>query len=73
MRRFLIATLAFLAFSLCGVGCMNVARIGCECSEFYLDVQRNIFGIDYPHGCREHLRQKYIGLEPPGTQNLCDD
>jgi hypothetical protein len=73
MRRFLISALVFLAFSICGVGCLNIGRVACECGEFYLDIQRNIFGIDYPHGARESGRQKYIGIEPPPSQYFCDN
>ncbi len=74
MRRFLLSTLALLAIACCGAGCVqNVQRIGCEARGFYLDVQRNIFGIDYPNGAPEFEREKYIGLAPPGIQPLCDD
>ncbi len=73
MRRFLLATLAIFSFSLLGMGCQNVARLGCECKDFYLDIQRNIFGIDYPHGASEFPRGRYIGIEPPGHQPICDD
>jgi hypothetical protein len=72
MRRFLLAT-ALLMTAGMGAGCMNAARIGCEFKSLYLDVQRNLFGIDYPHGAPEFQRDKYIGLSDPGNQPLCDD
>ena len=75
MRRFILRTLALLAIvgAGAGVGCQNVERVGCECKMFYLDVQRNFFGIDYPHGAPETFRQKYYDIAPPGNQPLCDD
>jgi hypothetical protein len=73
MRRFLLSTLALLAISAWGVGCQNVARIGCEMKYFYADVQRNFFGIDYPNGIPESKRAKYFGLTAPGKQPACDN
>jgi hypothetical protein len=73
MRRFILVTLTLLALVATGAGCQNVRRIGCECKMFYLDVQRNIFGIDYPDGAPETFRQKYYGIPDPGPQPLCDD
>jgi hypothetical protein len=72
MRRLLIAALALLGISGLG-GCMNVARLGCEVKNFYLDVQTNIFGIDYPHGARQFPRERYFGVPGPGDQPICDD
>ena len=73
MRRFLLSTLALLAIAAWGAGCQNVARIGCEVKDLYADVQRNIFGIDYPNGIPESKRSKYYGLAAPGKQPFCDD
>ncbi len=72
MRRLMIAALALLGIS--GLaGCMNVTRIGCEAKNFYLDVQRDIFVIDYPHGEPKFTREKYFGIPGPGEQPVCDD
>ncbi len=73
MRRFMLATLFFLTFSAFGAGCQNIGRIGCEFKNLYLDAQRNIFGIDYPHGLPETNRQLYFGIPAPGRQPICDD
>ena len=72
MRRLFIAALALLGISGLG-GCMNIARIGCEAKNFYLDVQQNIFGIDYPHGTSKFPRERYFGVPGPGDQPVCDD
>jgi hypothetical protein len=73
MGRFILRALAVFAIGGASVGCQNAQRLGCEFKTFYLDVQRNIFGIDYPHGAPETYRQKYYGLPDPGKQPVCDD
>ena len=66
-------TLALAAIAGTGLGCQNARRLGCEFKNFYLDVQRNIFGIDYPNGAPETRREKYYGVPEPGQQPICDD
>ena len=73
MRGFILKTLALLTVVAASAGCQNVSRIGCECKMFYLDVQRNLFGIDYPGNAPESYRPKYYGIPDPGNQPVCDD
>jgi len=73
MRRLLLSIIAALAIAGGGSGCQNVARLGCEVRNFYVDVQRHVFGIDYPGDQPEFSREKYIGIPSPGHQNPCDD
>ena len=71
--RAMLAVLVLAAVAAFGSGCQNVARLGCEGRAFYLDMQRVIFGIDYPHGNAESTHSQYFGMERPGRQNLCVD
>lgn len=73
MRRFLIAAFVLTVITVGGVGCMNVSRLGCEMKRLYVDIQTNLFGIDYPHGIPTSTHQKYYNLVEPGKQPLCDD
>ena len=72
MRR-LITGIVLAAIAGLGVGCLNVERIGCESRIFYLDLQRNVFGIDYPHGAPEFERQPYYGIPGASMRPICMD
>ncbi len=73
MRRLFLGMVVLALVAGFGVGCQNAARIGCESRTFYLDLQRNLFGIDYPHGAGEFERQPYYGIPAPGRQPVCLD
>ncbi len=73
MRRLFFGMLVLASVVAFGAGCQNAARIGCEAKGFYFDIQRNIFGIDYPHGQPEMERQPYYGIPAPGRQPICLD
>jgi len=71
--RAILSVFALVALTMVGVGCQNVQRIGCEAKFFYLNVQRVVFGIDYPHGAPESTHAEYYGMERPGRQSVCVD
>ncbi len=71
--RAILSVFSLAALMMLGVGCQNVQRIGCEGKHFYFDLQRVVFGIDYPHGNPESTHAEYFGMEPPGRQSVCVD
>jgi len=76
MRRFAFLTLSVVGLALLGSGCQNairLTRLGGEVRSFFTDIDRMVFGIDYPYGAPEGKRQKYYGIPAPTGIHPCDD
>ncbi len=72
MRRMFLSFFALLAVAGAASGCQIPKRLVCETRDLTLDVQRVIFGIDYPRGQPETFRQRFYGIPAPGDQSPCD-
>ena len=59
--------------ALFGAGCQNARRLGCEIADFYVDVQQNVFGIDYPGGVPESSRQRFYRTDVVADNHVCVD
>jgi hypothetical protein len=73
MLRILYMFLVLAALAGCGAGCQVPTRIGCECHHFYLDINRMIFGIDYPGEAAESDREPFYGLPERVNPLVCID
>jgi len=73
MRR-ILSSLILVAMATAGFGCQNATRLACEFRSTYVDFQRLVMGIDYPHGIPESGCQQYYSF-PARIQNRypCDD